>query len=76
LPVELLAQKYGLPSFRFSRFFREDFSQRKESGRLHGKNPNTFYTVGDTMHPNPTGARLAAEWLRSLVVDELRLHVE
>jgi lysophospholipase L1-like esterase len=62
LRVEAIARSQGLATFRLANFFRKDWS------RLPGRvSPRQHYTIGDTMHPNPTGARVAAEAIRAIL---------
>lgn len=59
LVVEALCRMDGLPSFRFSTQFAADLAAQgaKES-------PRKRYTIGDRIHPNPLGCRVAAGALR------------
>jgi lysophospholipase L1-like esterase len=59
LVVERLARAYGIPSFRFSRHFREHLA-----GLGPGVNPRLTYTLGDWIHPNPDACGLAAAALK------------
>jgi tetratricopeptide (TPR) repeat protein len=64
LIIESLARAYGIPTFRFSSFFREDFARRGGEG-----NPRRLYTLGDAIHPNDVGADLAARALHAALAD-------
>lgn len=64
--IELLADKYGFYSFRFSSLFIEDFQQRKKDGHNPDINPQDYYAV-DSMHPNPTGTATAAKVLQQVL---------
>lgn len=61
LLFEAIASMYGLPSFRFSPYFRAEWE------RNPGANPRVRYTIGDLLHPNPFGARLAAAALATQI---------
>jgi tetratricopeptide (TPR) repeat protein len=52
----------GLPSLRFSPYFAKDFAARGAGGT-----PRKVYTIGDRIHPNPEGCRLAAQALKEEV---------
>ncbi len=60
LAIEIMAQALDIPVFRFSTSFRRDHSRRKaqSGGRIAG--PGELYSQDD-MHPNPLGARVAAQ---------------
>jgi len=62
LVVEQLAAFHGIPSFRLSRFFARDHATR---GALAG--PRDTYTIGDGMHANEEGSRVAALALKEVL---------
>ncbi|MBM4028118.1 MAG: tetratricopeptide repeat protein, partial [Planctomycetes bacterium] len=59
LVVEHLAAMCEIPSVRLSAFFR-----RHAAGAT---NPRRQYTLGDELHPSPTGCRVAAEALKEIL---------
>jgi tetratricopeptide (TPR) repeat protein len=61
LVVERLSRMVGIPSFRFS----SHFEKHRASLSDKGDSPRRTYTLGDWIHPNPYGCRVAAEALRS-----------
>jgi len=61
LLFEAIASMYGVPSFRFSLYFRGEWERHPDA------NPRVRYTIGDLLHPNPFGARLAAAALATQI---------
>lgn len=55
LVIEALCRMHGMPCFRFSRHFAADLA-----ANAPGANPRTRYTIGDRVHPNEEGCRVAA----------------
>lgn len=68
LEIERLAAEHGFPTFRFSRYFTEDFNQRRQKGDDTDINPNLVYS-GDYMHPNNTATTVAASAIKALLMD-------
>jgi tetratricopeptide (TPR) repeat protein len=62
LVEEALCRMLGIPSFRFSSFFARDLATRPS-----GTSPRKLYTIGDHIHPNPEGCRVAALALKEEV---------
>ena len=58
--VEQLAALHGLPSARLSEVYQADL-------RANPGNPRLKYTSGDSLHPSPNGAAIAAGALAELV---------
>ena len=63
LVVERLATANGLPCFRLTPYFEEDWSDR---GSI---NPRLFYTQGDMYHPSPVGSQVAASALKKILTE-------
>ena len=59
LVVEAICRMDGLPCFRFSPYFAADLAARGTR-----ESPRKRYTIGDRIHPNPEGCRVAAGALR------------
>lgn len=55
LVIEALCRMHGIPSFRFSRHFAADLA-----ATAPGDSPRKRYTIGDRVHPNEEGCRVAA----------------
>ena len=55
LVVEALCRMNGLPSFRFSPYFETD-----RAAQAPETSPRLRYTIGDRVHPNEEGSRVAA----------------
>jgi tetratricopeptide (TPR) repeat protein len=55
LVVEALCRMEGIPSFRFSPYFQADRMASDPAG-----SPRRRYTIGDRIHPNREGCRVAA----------------
>lgn len=66
LLAESLCWEYGIPTFRFSDYFRRD---RKT--HFPSRSPLPVYTIGDAMHPNSRGCRVAAEALATEIAGRL-----
>lgn len=65
LLVERLAATHGLPTIRLAPAFRGHFAEVNAA-----PDPRTFYTVdADGMHPNRTGAEVAAGILKEYLID-------
>lgn len=62
LIIERLAAFHGIPAFRLSPYFVQDRAARGASA-----SPRDTYTVGDSMHPNEEGARVAALALKEVL---------
>jgi len=62
LIVAGIARTYGIPTFRLSDYFKRDCASIEPPPDV-----NTYYTVGDSMHPNARGNRVAAEALYELI---------
>jgi lysophospholipase L1-like esterase len=69
LMVEILAEEVGIPCFRLSPYFREDYrAWRTSAPRAVGPAPVTHrYTIGDGMHPSERGAETAARALKAVL---------
>jgi Flp pilus assembly protein TadD/lysophospholipase L1-like esterase len=65
LVVEALAAGRGIPSVRFSKFFRQHHAESTAALQ-----PRRYYSSGDSLHPSPAGARVAAAALKRML-DEL-----
>ncbi len=61
LSVLRTAADQGIPAFRLAEYFRRDWVAAGEP------NPRTHYTIGDTLHPSPRGAAVAAMALRQFL---------
>lgn len=61
LAIEEIARRNGIPTFRFSRHFRAHWKAHPSLVR----NPRTYYTEEDGLHPVLEGARVAAEALKA-----------
>lgn len=64
LRIERLSRHFGIPSVRLSEWFNEDLRQRPLAS------PRIAYTVGDGMHANLLGHRVAAFALKN-ALDQL-----
>lgn len=65
LYIEQLAERNGIPSFRFSGYFRQALQEINESRKEKYYANNIFSR--DTMHPTKIGAMAAAAALRSII---------
>jgi len=70
LLIEILAQQYGIPSYRLSTFFADDFAKFQASRTIKpGKkiSPRWTYTIGDGIHPSEKGAETAARAIAAIL---------
>ena len=69
--IERLARSYGFPTVRLSERFHDHWKS------LDGvRNPQKYYTIGDSMHVNETGSRATAQVLKTVVDDADKLNQE
>lgn len=64
LIIERLGSYFQIPVVRLSTGFREHFAAQHSS-----LGPRRTYTVGDQIHPNPLGHRMAASFLKAALDD-------
>ncbi len=70
LLIETIARNYGIPSYRLSPFFKDDFDKFKASRTTKpGKkiSPRWTYTIGDGIHPSERGAETAARAIAAIL---------
>ena len=65
LIVHRIAQTYGLQTVRLDNHFRKHWS-----GLSPRPNPIQHYTIGDSMHPSPTGHQVAAEIFKQILDEQ------
>jgi lysophospholipase L1-like esterase len=66
LAIERIAPRHGIPTYRLSEYFIQDHVRRsREDGRW--SSPIELYSIGDSMHPSPVGARVAAEAIAAIL---------
>lgn len=61
LIVEALAVEYGIPSFRLSKYFRQELANLKATRPGVQISPRLAFSQGDELHPSPNGAIVAAK---------------
>lgn len=63
LPVEILAERYGIQSYRISEYFKNDFANTASQERKskYRRTPRWTYTIGDGIHPSERGAEAGAK---------------
>ena len=71
LIVERLARVHAIPTFRFSGIFEADRAAIDPP-----PSPLERYTIGDYLHPNPEGARVAAAGLQRVLADPASFETE
>jgi len=62
LMIDHLAWYHGIPTFRLSEYFKWDYASRGPSA-----GPSDIYTIGDEMHVNEEGSRVAALALKAVL---------
>ncbi|MEO2026559.1 MAG: SGNH/GDSL hydrolase family protein [Fuerstiella sp.] len=66
LVVERIAEEFRVPTFRLSDYFQKDYLTRTSGLKREYPSPRSVYTF-DGMHPNETGAMIAADALTSIL---------
>lgn len=66
--IEQIAAEHGIETHKLSRVFLDDIVRRTdELGRT--LSPSGLYTIGDGLHPSPTGAAVAAAAMAEVLSD-------
>jgi lysophospholipase L1-like esterase len=65
--VEQIALQTGIPTFRLSQYFETHYRTMRSQLRGRCPTPRDLYTLGDGMHPNATGAKVAADALAAIL---------
>jgi lysophospholipase L1-like esterase len=67
MAIETIAAENGVAAVRLSGAFGRDYAERTARGEPGLAGPRRLYTF-DAMHPNPLGARVAAEGIRETLL--------
>jgi lysophospholipase L1-like esterase len=66
--IEQIAAEHGIESHRLSRVFLSDIVRRSDE-LDKALSPSRLYTIGDGLHPSPTGAAVAADAMAEVISD-------
>lgn len=65
LPVEEIAKNLSIHTIRLSVFFQQHWKNNHHRSR----SPKNLYTIGDGMHPNEYGAKVAAKIIKQILLN-------